>query len=170
MAKEDHTEREMKTDRDKLIIASLSLIAVLAISCGRNILYSDNVRMNDETWSMFDPAKYSCIVNDTTGSYNLSFSVRTSTEYPYRNLYLFVVTTFPSGLSLTDTIQAVMSNEKGEWLGKGAGDIRELTIPYKSNVFFPEAGEYHFTIIHGMRDTILPGVYDLGIRIAERAQ
>jgi len=124
--------------------------------------------MTDEKWSMYDPASFSCTVKDTVNSYDVSFSVRTSTDYPYRNLYLFVVTSFPSGESLTDTVQYAIADEKGEWIGRGVGDIRELTMHYKSNVFFPEKGEYHFRIIQGMRDTVLNDVYDFGMKIEKR--
>jgi len=146
------------------------MLLSLLISCGKGTLYSDTVKMEEGQWSMYDPAKYACIINDTTGSYNLTFSIRTSSDYHYRNIYMFVITSLPSGVSLTDTVQGILTNEKGEWLGKGAGDIREVTIPYKSNVFFPENGEYHFRVIHGMRDTVLNGVYDLGIKIAKRTK
>ncbi|HUW92602.1 MAG TPA: gliding motility lipoprotein GldH [Bacteroidales bacterium] len=157
----------MKIIIRKTVLPALTVI-VLLTSCGRNTLYSDIVRMKDAEWTMYDPANFSCTVNDTTGSYNVNFAVRTSTDYPYRNLFLFVITTFPSGTSLTDTIQGILTDEKGQWLGKGAGDIREVIIPYKSNIFFPETGEYHFRVIHGMRDTVLNGVYDLGMKISLR--
>ena len=155
--------------RRKSEITAVILLTLLSVmSCSRGILYTDTVKMNDEKWSMYDPAKFSCSINDTTGSYNLTVSVRTSTSYPYRNIHLFIVTSFPSGTSITDTIHGSIRNEQGEWMGKGVGDIRELTIPYKSNVFFPESGEYHFKVIQGMRDTVLNGVYDLGLKIAKR--
>ncbi len=165
MAKEEHIAGKMRINSSKIFVTALLL--PLLLSCERGVLYSDVVKMEEEQWSMYVPAKFACAINDTIGSYNLSFTVRTSSDYPYRNLYMFVITTFPSGLSIADTLQGVLSNEKGEWLGKGTGDIRELTIPYKSNVFFPEKGEYHFRVIHGMRDTVLPGVYDFGITIAK---
>jgi len=148
----------------------VAFTAVLLCSCGRNIIYTDSVKIPDEQWSMYDTGKFACQIDDTIGSYNISFSVRTSTDYPYRNLYMFIVTTFPSGSSQTDTIQSQLRNEKGEWLGKGVGDIREGIIPYKSNVFFPEKGEYHFKVIHGMRDTVLSGVYDIGMKISKRTK
>jgi gliding motility-associated lipoprotein GldH len=154
----------MKTASRIIFLPALTVI-VLLTSCGRNTMYNDIVKMEDTEWSMYDPANFACTVNDTIRSYNVNLSVRTSTDYPYRNLYLFVITTFPSGTTLTDTVQGMLTDEKGEWLGKGAGDIREAVIPYKSNVFFPEAGEYHFRVIHGMRDTVLTGVYDIGMKI-----
>lgn len=155
-------------ERKRNIIIASTLLMLLATSCLRDTYYADNVRMEDEVWSMYDPAKFACAINDTAGIYDITLSVRTSTAYPYRNLYLFVVTVFPSGTSVTDTLQGVLTDEKGNWLGRGAGDIREVTVPYKSNVWFPETGEYHFQVIHGMRDTILRGVCDLGMRISRR--
>ena len=149
---------------------TVALLVLLGISsgCGRNTLFTGTRLMTDEQWSMYDPATFHCTVNDTISAYDVSFSVRTSTEYPYRNLYLFVVTSFPSGTSLTDTVQYAVANEKGEWLGRGAGDIREITMHYKTNVYFPEKGEYYFRVIHGMRDPVLKGVYDFGMKISKR--
>lgn len=142
------------------------MLAVTTLSCDRNTLFSDNYRIDDRQWSMYDPARYTCTIGDTVSTFNIDLSVRTSTDYPYRNMYLFIVTTFPSGTTVTDTLQAMITDERGKWLGRGAGDLRELTIPYKTNVFFPEEGEYHFSVIHGMRDTLLKGVYDMAMTIS----
>ncbi|HOO67395.1 MAG: gliding motility lipoprotein GldH [Bacteroidales bacterium] len=157
----------MRGSRSKIIMAAI-ILAAAAVSCDRSIHYSENYTLEGGNWSMFDPARYSCAINDTVRTYNMELSLRTSTAYPYRNIYLFMMTTFPSGSVMTDTIHAMVTDEKGRWLGKGTGDVRELTIPYKSNVYFPEQGEYHFRVAHGMRDTILKGVYDMGIKISLR--
>jgi gliding motility-associated lipoprotein GldH len=155
----------MRVTRSKILAVS-ALVMLIGFSCDRGTYYANSVKMEGEAWSMYDPCMFSCLINDTVSVYNFDLSIRTSTGYPYRNLYLFVVTSFPSGSTVTDTLQVMLANEKGDWLGKGAGDLRELTIPYKSNVYFPEKGEYHFKVIHGMRDTVLKGVYDLGMRIS----
>jgi len=144
------------------------LLAVVTLSCDNSTWYSENYRLENEKWSMYDPAKYACTIEDTVRTYDIEFSLRTSTDYPYRNMYLFIVTSFPSGTTVTDTLNAMVTDEKGRWMGKGAGDLRELTIPYKANVYFPEKGEYHFRVIHGMRDTVLKGVYDMGMKVSLR--
>ncbi|MBE0677145.1 MAG: gliding motility lipoprotein GldH [Bacteroidales bacterium] len=155
----------MRKGRSSILIAGI-MLAVTTLSCDRNTLFSDNYRIDDRQWSMYDPARYTCTIGDTVSTFNIDLSVRTSTDYPYRNMYLFIVTTFPSGTIVTDTLQAMITDERGKWLGRGAGDLRELTIPYKTNVFFPEEGEYHFSVIHGMRDTLLKGVYDMAMTIS----
>jgi gliding motility-associated lipoprotein GldH len=157
----------MRKGRSSILIAVI-MLAVVTLSCDRNTLFSETYRIEGRQWSMYDPADYNCTIGDTVSTFNIDLSVRTSTGYPYRNMYLFIVTTFPSGTTVTDTLQAMITDEKGKWLGKGAGDLRELTIPYKLNVWFPEMGEYHFRIIHGMRDTVLNGVYDMGMKITRK--
>jgi gliding motility-associated lipoprotein GldH len=159
----------MRRKRNSLIFTA-ALLALLTLSCNRGTLFSGNHRMENERWSMYEPVDYACTVDDTASTFDIRFSLRTSTDYPYRNIYLFVVTTFPSGTTVTDTVHALLADGQGRWLGRGAGDLREMTIPFKSNVWFPEAGEYSFRVIHGMRDTILRGVYDFGMNITLREE
>ncbi len=104
-------------------------------------------------------------VKDTVNSNNIFFTIRTGTSYPFRNIYLFVTTSSPDGKSVTDTLQYELADEKGNWYGKGFGDIHELKLPYKSNVFFPVSGTYQVNIQHGMRIEDLKGVYDIGLRV-----
>ncbi len=152
------------------MIFAAALLALLTLSCTRGTIFSGNHKMQEARWSMYEPADYTCAIDDTASTYDIRFSLRTSTEYPYRNIYLFVVTSFPSGTTVTDTLHAMVADGQGRWLGRGAGDLRELTIPYKSNIWFPEAGDYSFRVIHGMRDTLLRGVYDFGMKITLREE
>ncbi len=161
----NHSKGEMRKGRSNAFIAGI-LLAVMTLSCDSSTVFSDNYRLEDDKWSMYDPASYTFTIEDTVGTYNLDLSVRTSTGYPYRNMYLFVVTSFPSGTTVADTLNVRIADEKGSWLGRGAGDLRELAVPYKANVYFPEKGEYHFRVIHGMRDTVLKGVHDMGMKIS----
>ena len=104
-------------------------------------------------------------MKDTLNSNDICFILRTGSSYPYRNIYLFVTTIAPDGKSITDTLQYDLADEKGNWYGKGFGDIHELKLPFKSNVFFPVSGTYQINIQHGMRIEDLKGVYDVGLRV-----
>jgi gliding motility-associated lipoprotein GldH len=104
-------------------------------------------------------------VIDTVSKTNVSFTIRTGSDYPFRNIFLFVTASSPDGKSITDTLEYELADEKGNWFGKGSGDVHELNLPYRSNVFFPLKGNYVFKIQHGMRTVDLKGVYDIGVRI-----
>ncbi|MEI8225414.1 MAG: gliding motility lipoprotein GldH [Bacteroidota bacterium] len=144
-----------------LILTSLVLLS----SCNSNVVFTDSLEMPGRTWKLLDITAFKIPVTDTLNSNNVFFTIRTGSSYPFRNIYLFVTTTSPDGKSITDTLQYNLADEKGKWYGKGFGDIHELNLPYKTNVYFPLKGSYQFKIQHGMRVEDLKGVYDFGLRI-----
>ncbi len=144
-----------------LILTFFSLL----LSCNSNIVYTNYQAMPDETWKLMNIPSFNVPITDTVNSNNVIFTIRNGSSYPFRNIYLFVTTTSPDGKQITDTLQYNLADEKGKWYGKGFGDIHELNLPYKSNVFFPVKGTYEFKIQHGMRVENLKGVYDFGLRI-----
>lgn len=145
--------------------AILLLLILLPASCGRNIVFTDSAAMTGKIWRLDDIPSFKFSVKDTLNSNNIYFIIRTGSSYPFRNIYLFVTTSAPDGNSITDTLQYDLADEKGNWYGKGFGDIHELKLPYKSNVFFPVTGIYTINVQHGMRIEDLKGVYDVGLRV-----
>jgi gliding motility-associated lipoprotein GldH len=146
-------------------ILTLSLIPVLIISCSRNVVFTDSEVMKDNIWSLSTVPEFSVQVTDTLLRTNVYFTIRTGSSDPFRNIWLFVTTSSPDGKRVTDTLQYDLADEKGNWYGKGFGDIHELNLPYRTNVYFPVKGTYQFKIQHGMRVGDLKGVYDFGLRI-----
>ena len=155
----------MAKGKIKYSVISLILTVLLFSACNSNMVYTDSKSMKEKVWNLDDVAVFLVPVSDTLNSSNVNFTIRTGTAYPFRNIYLFISTTSPDGRIITDTLEYKLADEKGKWYGKGFGDIHELDLPYKSNVFFPKKGNYQFTIRHGMREEALTGVYDLGLRI-----
>lgn len=150
-------------------ISFFSLVALIFFmpSCSRDVVFSDSAIIDKNTWNVMKVITFNAPVTDTVNANNISFTIRTGSSYPFRNIYLFVSTFSPDGRELTDTLQYELADESGKWHGKGFGDIKELSLPYKSNVYFPRKGDYRFKIQHGMRVEDLKGVYDLGIRIVK---
>lgn len=151
---------------EKIISRSLFVLLVIPLlSCGRNVVFTESDAMPAKKWELANILAFNVPVTDTLTSNNIFFTIRTGTSYPFRNIYLFVTTNSPNGRSITDTLQYNLADENGKWYGKGFGDIHELTLPYKANVFFPVKGIYQIKVQHGMRVQDLKGVYDFGIRI-----
>jgi gliding motility-associated lipoprotein GldH len=128
-------------------------------------VFTDSKVLSQETWKLMDVLPFPVPIIDTLTSNNVFFTIRTGSSFPFRNIFLFITTTSPDGKTITDTLQYNLADEKGEWFGKGFGDIHELNLPYKSNIYFPLKGTYTFAVQHGMRIENLKGVYDFGIRI-----
>jgi gliding motility-associated lipoprotein GldH len=68
-----------------------------------------------------------------------------------------------------DTLDCILADEKGKWLGSGIGDIYDNQIPFKRNVRFPLPGTYSFEIQQGTRKDDIPLIMDVGLRI-EKAE
>lgn len=150
----------------------LVLPALLSIvsSCKPGSIYSESEKIPAYKWAADDIKTFSVPVTDTATSYDVKILLRTTRSYPYRNLFLFIKTTAPGNYSIKDTVEAFLADEQGNWYGSGLGDINDLSIPFKTNVLFPEKGTYVFSIQHGMREEYLEGLTDIGLHISKRKQ
>jgi len=155
----------MITGTNKALLLLILAPLLMLQSCSSNTLYSDSVVIPGKTWKLTNVPEFTCPVTDTINAINVVFTIRTGSDYPFRNIYLFVTTISPDGRTISDTLEYDLADEKGNWYGKGIGDIHELDLPYRTNVYFPAKGSYKFKIRHGMRLGDLKGVYDLGVRI-----
>jgi len=145
-------------------------MTLLITSCGSNVTYTENYLMKDRVWRLMDVKLFNVQITDTASINDIFFTIRTGADYPYRNIFLFVSTFAPDGNILTDTLEYFLADDKGVRYGKGFGDVRELKLPYREYVFFPQRGEYKFRVQHGMRIEDLQGVYDIGLRIERTKQ
>ncbi len=149
-------------------IAQLFLIGTLLLffsACNKNVVFSKYQTFKDNEWFVKDKAVFDVAITDVTSLNTISLMVRHADSYPYSNLFLFVTTKYPDGLTLTDTMEVVLANQKGEWQGSGAGDIYDFKIPIKKNIRFPNAGNYQFTFEQAMRVDPLPLIMDFGFEI-----
>jgi len=141
------------------------LAGLLLSSCGGNDLYLSNVPVDKGVWPVDRFYRYEVPVTDTAGIYTIYIQVRNDGRYEYSNLWLFIRTNSPTGASLRDTLECRLADEHGRWQGRGSGGRFSLEIPLRYRVRFPQPGTYLFEIEHGMRDTELKHITDLGLRI-----
>lgn len=159
----------MKPSQTKSIFifsSTLFLLCVLLFySCDNKRIFEKNQEIPESGWNSNTVLKYDVDITDPATTANFYINVRNADGYPYSNLYLFIKTTFPNGKMSNDTLECILADDKGKWLGSGMGDIYDNQIPFKRNVRFPLAGKYSFEIQHGMRTEVLPLIMDIGLRI-----
>ena len=155
----------MTRETDKYIFRVVSVAILVVTSCSGNITYTENYLMKDKTWQLADIKSFDVQIADTLALNDIFFTIRTGADYPFRNIFLSVSAFTPDGKITTDTIEYYIADEKGNRLGKGFGDVRELKLPYLSNFYFQTKGEYKFEVQHVMKTGDLQGVYDIGLRI-----
>ncbi|MEQ8907883.1 MAG: gliding motility lipoprotein GldH [Vicingaceae bacterium] len=143
----------------------LLLICFSAWACDSNLVFEENLNIEDAVWDRNEKAKFAFQIEETGLAYNFYLNFRHSGKYPYRNLYLFTRTESPSGKVALDTAQMLLASPQGRWMGKGIGDLYDYQFRFKEQIIFPDSGEYHFEIEQAMREKELPYVTDIGIRI-----
>ncbi len=149
-------------------IAFLFMVSALFFtSCDGKRIFEKNIEIPETGWKTDNILKFDVDIKDPSLPTNFFVNVRNADGYPYQNLYLFIKTKFPNGKMSNDTLDCILSDEKGKWLGSGMGDIYDNQILFKRNVRFPVAGTYSFEIQHGMRADIVPLIMDVGLRIAK---
>ncbi len=137
-------------------------------SCQTAVVYQDNQSIPISGWHYSDGIVFDAEIQDTLSLHELYLDVRNTTDYRYRNLFLFLEIEFPDNRILRDTIECVLADTRGNWTGRGLGHMRFNRFLFRDDVWFPQAGTYRFTIYQGMRETDLGGIADVGIRIDKK--
>ncbi len=128
-------------------------------------MYRKSITIPGNTWDMNKPLLFDVPVSDTINKYNIFVTVRNAGSYDFNNLYLFIDIASPMKIAERDTMECILADANGRWLGKGLGDIWDNKILFKQNVKFPKPGVYEFTYNQAMRADSLPMIMDAGISI-----
>ncbi len=156
----------MMTRKVSIFVLFLSIFFVL-YACNRESIYDEQIKIDRSRWHKDEMARFDVVVSDTVQLYDFYLNIRNNTDYRYSNLYVFLMTRFPNNNLTKDTIECVLVDREGRWLGKGWGAVKENTILLSSRMRFPLKGTYEFMIQHAMRTDTLKGIRDVGIRIVK---
>ena len=81
-------------------------------------------------WDLEEPIKFE--ISDTIdSSSNIFFYIRNNNEYPFSNIFLIARIKSNQKIYETDTLEYMMANNMGEWLGKGFSGIKESKLSWK---------------------------------------
>ncbi len=141
------------------------LTTTVVSSCVDNsIIFDESVIINNASWNNEDMPYFDVNVEDTLSTYAFFLNIRHLENYRYSNFYMFLHTTFPNGSQTHDTIECFLAYPDGRWIGDGSGSMRTSKILLNNNLQFPLKGGYHFEIEQAMRDDVLEGITDVGLR------
>lgn len=145
-------------------ILSVLLLVVAAASCDSSI-YNKMKEIPDSKWDMNYPVKFDVDIADTTTLFDFFVLLRHNTDYAYNNVYFFITTTMPGDSITRDTVEFILADPDGNWIGNGSGYLKSHEILISRKFIFPSKGLYSFEFQQAMRDTILNGISDIGIKI-----
>lgn len=117
-----------------------------------------------EGWKPTDTLSFRLPARFTYHKYALEIGIRHGTVYPYQDLWLAVIHPLTPALR-PDTIHIQLADGQGNWLGKGtSGSQFQRAVPAGEIICFP--ADSLLQIVHLMKDSVLSGISDVGIRLA----
>lgn len=146
-------------------IISLFVVLFMVSSCKSD---AESVEMKNlqGNWPKKHEQKFTLEIADAQHPKNIIFVVRNNNDYPYSNIRFFVnLKDENQAVKHIDTLNYILAEPNGNWLGKGFGDTKEILFQYKINYKFPKDGRYQIGITHGMRTDTLKGIEDIGVKI-----
>lgn len=153
------------------------LLTVGITSCDDTLISSDTHDFDNAEWRLDQPVSFTFNPPDTINDYNLFINLRNSEKYAFNNIYLISQIKFPEGKTVVDTLEYLMANPQGEFLGKGSRDVFENKLWLKEGVRFRESGKYQLILSHATRKngevngvTQLEGILDVGYSIEKQIQ
>ena len=151
----------------RVFIILTVLFTTVLTSCQQGVIYQEYRTIEDASWHMDSILHFQMPIEDSLMVSNLFINIRNNTDYQYSNLYLFVTTEFPNGHITRDTIECILADKDGRWLGSGSGRIKENKIMLQHGLRFPLKGYYTIHLEQAMRKKNLKGIEDIGFSIEE---
>lgn len=142
----------------------LLLLAVVLIGCGEKPLFEKVYSFDDRLWTLDQKPEFKVEVTDTTALYDISLTLRTTTDYKFNNLWIFLNTTLPDGQSERLPFQIRISNEDGSWTGNKTGSVVETSLDFPARKL-PVKGEYSFIVEQAVTQSQVDEILDIGLRV-----
>ena len=167
--RKDATTKVTKTTEEakmhKLKYLTLILTAIIASACTENVVFQASKSMPKGIWVKDNIVNFNFEWADTTGSYDVVIDIRNQNNYPFQNFWLFANLYNPDGEVYRDTLNCVLADNSGRWIGEGMGSVHHLPVSFIQDARFQKSGKYRLELIQGMRTDSLKGISDIGIRI-----
>lgn len=141
----------------------LLVLVVLIQSCKDNTLYDDIHNFDNGTWSKGDTAVFNVDVQDTL-NHDFILTVRTTTQYAYSNLWIYVMVTAPDSTTSKVAEKIPLAYPDGTWVGRVSGSLVESRFRFDSKSF-PIKGEYVFKITNATQQDKITDIEDISLRI-----
>ena len=141
---------------------TLVIVAALAMltACRTDIVYSRFAQIPSGQWSADSVVRFRVPITDASAKYRTIVYVRHTERYPYQNMWLYI-----GNKTHRDTIEFYLADDRGQWLGNSHSGFIEMPVLLDENRQFPDTGTYLFEIQHGLRDSVLRGVADVGMEV-----
>jgi gliding motility-associated lipoprotein GldH len=148
----------------KKLVSAFLLLSLLLASCSKEAIYTKAYRFKNEQWDQNVRPQFEVAIQDTTQLYDFIFTLRTTTDYPFNNLWVFLRTTPPFGKSVREPYEIKMADPNGNWIGKKSGTVVEHQLIFKRRKV-PFKGKYQFELEQAITEKRVTEVLDVSLEV-----
>ena len=152
----------MKKRINQLVFGFILLIGF--VSCDSDVIYTEYQPVDNSVWSYDDPKSFSFEMKEDTVPVKIFINLRTTTDYPYSNIFMYLTSDFPNGYHDKDTLEFFLAKPNGEWLGEVSGTVIENTALITKG-YLTTKGKYNFILEQAMYNDSLPEILDVGMTV-----
>ena len=142
------------------IAAVLLMVLTVLSACRSDVVYCCFYPMESNEWHVDSVKRFEYTITDNQADYNLVVYVRHNERYPYQNMWLFF-----GDSQQRDTIEFYLADDRGQWLGNTHNGFIEMPVLLEEKMHYRDTGTYYLELQHGMRDSLLRGITDIGLEI-----
>ncbi len=154
------------TKKSALRTAFLFLVAACFFSsCNSIDLFEKDTVIPNYKWESNFSASGTFNVADTASLYNVYLVLRHTDAYDYNNIWLNAGLQPPGDSMQFQRINLLLGDDRNGWEGAGANDIWEVRKMISNGPRRFKKGEYRYNISQLMRESPLPQVMSVGIRL-----
>lgn len=172
---------DIKSKYPKSILLIIPMILFLMNACGlpENTIAEEFQPLENGIWGWKEAKTFSFDIEDTTHYYNIYCGLRLNGTYNYSNIWMIyelststLDTPALNNLGITPLLkkqfQIELADQTGRWLGEGMSNLISYEQPLLIKTKLRK-GHYTFKLSQNMREDLLSGVNDVGIKV-EKAQ
>lgn len=157
---------QKKQIRIRIGAAVAAVLGLLVTSCTGDVLVTESTTFDNYSWDMHEPLTVTWAPEDTSTLAVMWLYLRHTDQYPYNNIYLFRSISSSQGVEYQDTVNVRLADPLGSWIGSGMSNLKTVEIPVgRGAVQFTNQERYTITVTHGMRDTALAGIREVGFTL-----
>jgi len=152
-------------------LSMLILASGIFCSCTDDALYMKTHTFEDNQWNKNEKPIFKVNFPGDELIYDVIFTLRSTTNYKYDNIWLYITTTGPECTKEGNKksvlgkvpVEIKMAKPNGEWIGEKTGTYVETQLLFRERKFCK--GEYTFTIEQGVTMDVMPEVSDITIEV-----
>ena len=140
-------------------------------SCGDDALFMDTHKFAGNKWDQNIKPSFKVSFPGDTSSYDVIFKLRSTTDFAYNNICLYITTTGPQCEEVNDSksiigknpVEIKMAKDNGEWIGTKSGTYVDHRLLFRQRRFCK--GAYTFKVEQAVTIGTLEDLSDLTIEV-----